>query len=140
MSKTVKYLIIIILLLMLIIASYWLGLNSIKTFAPTASDFKDSVTTQFTQTFYVVSDLNKTDNSGNFNYYVLEQFQKDNPAVVKINKTYKLENGKNYEITFKGLKSESAKEYSIFEIFNNFEMVSINLTNKVGLEQIQEGV
>ncbi len=95
---------------------------------------------QFIKTFFIVSDLNKLDSTGKYKYYVVEQFQKDNPAVVKIDKTDSLKENTNYEITFKGYKSSENVRYTIKDIFDNFEIIDIQETQKQGIEQIQENI
>lgn len=95
---------------------------------------------QFVKTFFIVSDLNKLDSTGKYKYYVVEQFQKDNPAVVKIDKTDSLKENTNYEITFKGYKSSENVRYTIKDIFDNFEIIDIQETQKQGMEQIQENM
>lgn len=95
---------------------------------------------QFVKTFFIVSDLDKLDNSGEYKYYVVEQFQKDNPTVVKMDKKYSLSENTNYEITFKGYKSSENVKYTIQDIFDNFEIIDIQVTQKQGIEQIQENI
>lgn len=88
---------------------------------------------EFTKTYYVVSKLNKSDSS--YNFYVINQFNTDDPTVVKIPKNYSLDVNKNYEFKFKGINQ--FKDYSIHDIFNEFEIVSITPTDKEGENQIQ---
>lgn len=95
---------------------------------------------QFVKTFCIISDLDRLDNSGVYKYYVVEQFQKDNPTVVKIDKAYSLRENTNYEITFKGYKSSENVKYTIKDIFDNFKIVDIEITQKQGIEQIQENI
>ena len=91
---------------------------------------------EFTKTYYIVSDLNKSDSS--YNYYVINQFNVDDPTVVKISKNFSLGENKNYEFKFKGINQ--FKDYSIHDIFNEFEIISIIPTDKEGENQIQDNL
>ena len=93
----------------------------------------------FIKTYNVITDLKKTDQTGKYNYYVIEQYQLGEPTVIKINSKYKLQENMNYEFSFEGNK-EDGKEYSIQEIFNTFEIVKIEETDKKAMEQIQEEI
>lgn len=90
----------------------------------------------FIRTYKVITDLKKTDQTGEYNYYVIEQYQLGEPTVIKISSKYKLQENVNYEFLFEGNKAEG-KEYSIQEIFNTFEIVKIEETDKQAMEQIQ---
>ena len=94
---------------------------------------------EFTRTYNVVSNLDMTDTTGEYNFYVIQQFQLFEPIVVKINKKYTLEENENYEFTFSGSKI-NGKEYTIQDIFNTFDIVNIEKTEKTGLEQIQDEI
>ena len=91
----------------------------------------------FVRTYNIVSDLQRTDSSGQYKYYVIDQFQMDNPIVIKVESSYNLNENENYEFTFEGTKTEG-KEYTIQEIFDNFKIVDIQSTDKEGLEQRQD--
>ena len=67
---------------------------------------------------------------------MIEQYQLGEPIVIKISSKYKLQENVNYEFSFEGNKAEG-KEYSIQEIFNTFEIVKIEETDKQSMEQIQ---
>lgn len=95
---------------------------------------------EFVRTYRVVADLQKTDQTGNYNYYVIEKFQYDNPIVIRVEKKYKLEENANYEFTFKGGIDELKTDYSIEEIFNQFRIINIQKTDKEGLEQRQDKI
>ena len=68
--------------------------------------------------------------------------QQDMPTVMKIKNDLfeQLEEGKNYEFTFRG-EAENNKDYSkLYDIVNDFECVEVNETNKTGLEQRQDAI
>ena len=91
---------------------------------------------EFTRTYNIVSNLNRTDSTGNYNYYVVDQYNKNEPTVVKIPKDYSLDENKNYEIKFKG--SNAFDVDTIYNIFNHFEITSIAPTDKEGENQVQD--
>ena len=95
---------------------------------------------EFVRTYHIVADLRKTDQTGNYNYYVIEKFQYDNPIVIRVEKKYKLEENANYEFTFKGGVDELKTDYSMEEIFNQFRIINIQKTDKEGLEQRQDNI
>lgn len=88
----------------------------------------------FTKTYNVITDLKRTDQTGEYNYYVIEQYQLGEPTVVKVRTMYNLQENVNYEFSFEGIKTKN-EEYSIQEIFNTFTIVNIEKTDKVGMEQ-----
>lgn len=101
---------------------------------------KDDINVEFVRTYHVVSDLRKSDQTGNYSYYVIEKFQYDNPIVIKVEKKYKLEENANYEFTFKGGIDELKTDYSMEEIFDQFRIINIQKTDKEGLEQRQDEI
>ena len=83
-------------------------------------------------------ELDISDESGNYDFYAIRQFQdNDNPVLIKVEKKYNLEEGENYEIVLYGVKEEE-KTYTQNEIFENFEIQDIKKTDKTGLDQIQD--
>ena len=94
---------------------------------------------EFVRTYNIVSNLNKTDATGENNFYVVELFQTFEPVVVKVNKKYVLQENENYEFTFKGSKIDG-KDYTIQDIFNTFDITNIEKTDKVALEQRQDAI
>lgn len=95
---------------------------------------------EFVRTYRVIADLQKTDQTGNYNYYVIEKFQYDNPIVVRIENKYKLEENTNYEFTFKGGIDSLKTDYSMEDIFEQFRIINIQKTDKEGLEQRQDKI
>ena len=95
---------------------------------------------EFVRTYRVISDLQKADQTGNYNYYVIEKFQYDNPIVVRVENKYKLEENTNYEFTFKGGIDSKKTDYSMEEIFKQFRIINIQKTDKEGLEQRQDTI
>ena len=92
----------------------------------------------FTRTYRVV-DIMKYQSTDNISKFVIiDQFQENNPFIVKLTKDQasKLFKNKMYEFTFNGSKKYKNKEYN--ELFENFELINIKETEKVGLDQLQE--
>ena len=115
------------------------GRNTIKSEQTNIPEEKYKENISFIRTYRVVADLNETDQTGQYNFVVVEQYQVEEPVVIKLDKQYKIEENANYEISFNGIKILE-KEYSIKEIFENFQIVSVKKTNKIGLDQIQDKI
>ena len=94
---------------------------------------------EFVRTYNVISNLNMTDTTGKYNFYVVQQFQLLEPIVIKVDKKYSLEENANYEFTFKGKKIEE-KEYTIQDIFSTFDIIDVEKTDKIGLYQRQDTI
>ena len=135
-----KNVIIVILVLVIIAGIAFIALNFNKIAEheeqiENTENITEEIT--FVRTYNIVSDLQRTDSSGQYKYYVIDQFQMDNPIVIKVESSYNLDENENYEFTFEGTKTEG-KEYTIQEIFDNFKIVDIQATDKEGLEQRQD--
>lgn len=135
-----KNVIIVILVLVIIAGIAFIALNFNKIAEheeqiENTENITEEIT--FVRTYNIVSDLQRTDSSGQYKYYVIDQFQMDNPIVIKVESSYNLNENENYEFTFEGTKIEG-KEYTIQEIFDNFKIVDIQATDKEGLEQRQD--
>ena len=135
-----KNVIIVILVLVIIAGIAFIALNFNKIAEheeplENTENITEEIT--FVRTYNIVSDLQRTDTSGQYKYYVIDQFQIDNPIVIKVESSYNLNENENYEFTFEGTKIEG-KEYTIQEIFDNFKIVDIQATDKEGLEQRQD--
>lgn len=135
-----KNVIIVILVLVIIAGIAFIALNFNKIAQheeplENTENITEEIT--FVRTYNIVSDLQRTDSSGQYKYYVIDQFQMDNPIVIKVESSYNLNENENYEFTFEGTKTEG-KEYTIQEIFDNFKIVDIQATDKEGLEQRQD--
>lgn len=135
-----KNVIIVILVLVIIAGIVFIALNFNKIAEheeqiENTENITEEIT--FVRTYNIVSDLQRTDSSGQYKYYVIDQFQMDNPIVIKVESSYNLNENENYEFTFEGTKTEG-KEYTIQEIFDNFKIVDIQATDKEGLEQRQD--
>ena len=61
---------------------------------------------EYIKTYNIIEKLNLSDETGNYDYYVIKQFQVDAPVVIKVDKQYNLEQGKNYEFVLYGVKKE----------------------------------
>lgn len=135
-----KNVIIVILVLVIIAGIAFIALNFNKIAEheePLENTENITAKITFVRTYNIVSDLQRTDTSGQYKYYVIDQFQMDNPIVIKVESSYNLNENENYEFTFEGTKTEG-KEYTIQEIFDNFKIVDIQSTDKEGLEQRQD--
>lgn len=135
-----KNIVIVILVLVIIAGIAFIALNFNKIAEheeqiENTENITEEIT--FVRTYNIVSDLQRTDSSGQYKYYVIDQFQMDNPIVIKVESSYNLNENENYEFTFEGTKIEG-KEYTIQEIFDNFKIVDIQATDKEGLEQRQD--
>ena len=135
-----KNVIIVILVLVIIAGIAFIALNFNKIAEheeplENTENITEEIT--FVRTYNIVSDLQRTDTSGQYKYYVIDQFQMENPIVIKVESSYNLNENENYEFTFEGTKTEG-KEYTIQEIFDNFKIVDIQSTDKEGLEQRQD--
>lgn len=86
--------------------------------------------------YTVISNLNNmTDDSGEYNYYVIEQFQMDNPTVIRLNKKHgELKENTNYEFELYGAKELLEDTEDLSNIFNSCQILSIQETDKVGLD------
>ncbi len=153
MKKSSKLIVItLIIIMLLLLAGYsikrimkretndiFTGRNTIKSEQTNIPEEKYKENISFIRTYRVVADLNETDQTGQYNFVVVEQYQVEEPVVIKLDKQYKIEENANYEISFNGIKILE-KEYSIKEIFENFQIVSVKKTNKIGLDQIQDKI
>lgn len=92
---------------------------------------------EYIKTYNVIEKLDINDETGNYRYYVIKQFQDNEPVLIKVSNTYNLEKDKTYEFVLYGIKIKD-KKYTQNEIFENFEIKNIIETDKIGLEQIQE--
>ncbi len=97
---------------------------------------------EFVRTFSVDAKLSYSDTTGNYGYIVVNQFQQDMPTVMKIENDLfeQLEEGNNYEFTFRGEVKNNNDYSKLYDIVNDFECVAVNETNKTGLEQRQDAI
>lgn len=137
-----KNVVIVILVLVIIAGIAFIALNFNKIAEHEEPiENKDNITEKiiFVRTYNIVANLQRTDSSGQYKYYVIDQFQMDNPIVIKVESSYNLNENENYEFTFEGTKTEG-KEYTIQEIFDDFKIIDIQETDKEGLEQRQDAI
>ncbi len=88
---------------------------------------------------YIVKDILDFQIEGeDSKYVILDQFQINEPFLVKLknNQVSKLEQNKFFEFTFTGSTKHRKSEQNF--IFKNYKLTTIKSTNKIGLEQIQE--
>lgn len=90
----------------------------------------------FTRTYIVKDLLEYQLDDGISKYAVLDQFQINEPFVVKINNNSQLDLNKFYEFTFSGSTKYRKSDQNF--IFKNYKLISTKATNKIGSDQIQE--
>ncbi len=90
---------------------------------------------QFIRT-YIVKDFLEYTTDEKEKFVVLDQFQENDPFLIKLNNSYNLEKNKFYEFSFKGSTKYRKSEQKF--LFKNYTLKSVELTDKLGLEQIQE--
>ncbi len=98
--------------------------------------YSDSPSYTFTKTYNV---LNITEsNSEMYLYLTLRQFQCEEVETVRVSRSLasSIEAGKNYEFTFTSHNLELFGD--IKEIFEECQLINIKLTDKEGLDQIQD--
>lgn len=126
-NKKINYLLIILsvflLIIMLIIFNYKKEENNLK----------EKETCTLIRTFYI--DDIKNSNDENYLYVTLHEYQVEGVFTIKISKVIgkELEKNNNYEFTF-----TTPKDYmweNTDKLFNNREIISIEKTDKVGMEQ-----
>lgn len=79
-------------------------------------------------------------NSEDFLYLTIRAFQDEEVQTIKINKDLfsKIEQGKYYEFKFKPL--EKIEQDTILNIHQKSQIISIEETERIGLEQIQDNI
>ena len=88
----------------------------------------------FTRTYYIISAIE--DNDEDFINVTLKEFQ-GNLELVRISKSYDISVGKNYEFTF---STYTKFDDTIKNIFENSTLLKVEETDKIGLEQINDGI
>ena len=94
---------------------------------------------EFTQTYNARNIEESNDDA--YLYLTLRQFEAEEVASVRVSRSLaeNIEVGNNYEFTFRyNYANTNLEEGSIAEIFEKCNLVSINYTDKVGVEQVQE--
>lgn len=79
-------------------------------------------------------------NSEDFLYLTIRAFQDEEVQTVKVSKSLlpEIEQGKYYEFEFKPL--EKIEQDTILNIYQKSKIISIEETDKIGLEQIQDKI
>lgn len=97
---------------------------------------EDEYINSFTKTYQVL-DITPIPNE-NKSYLKLKQFQEENEVVVEVYNSFTIDIEKNryYEFTFQNINSNV--EDNIKSIFENTNLISVNATDKEGLNQIQD--
>ena len=117
-----------ILIIAILIISTFLIINIINK----SNKMKEIEECTVIRTYYIDNVSNSNDE--NYKYITLHEFQIEGTFTVKISKVQaeKIKEKENYEITFK-----TDKDYwNTDELFNNSEIISVEHTNNIGLEQI----
>lgn len=91
----------------------------------------------FTRTYNVLN-VADSDNEA-YLYLTIRQFQIEEIETVKVSRNLapNIEEGHNYEFTFEYIEN---KGEDLKSIFNNYKLISIHETNKIGLEQRQDSL
>lgn len=99
---------------------------------------QDIIRDTFTQTFRILNIIESNDSK--YIYLTVRQFQCEEVETVKIKKNLasSVKANNNYEFTFR--YTEKDVEDEIKSIFENMDIISIEKTDKEGLEQINEGI
>ena len=140
MKKEVKVILVVLVILVIGVLAFYISNKINKSQEDEKNTQAELKTIEFVNTYTVNADLQMTDQTGNYSYFVIEKFQDDKPTVVKVDNKYKLEENEKYEFTFKGEVSKEDTEFSINEIFNKFEVINVQKTDKEGLEQRQDSI
>ncbi len=98
---------------------------------------KKEIVKEFTRTYQVLNI--EASNEENYSYITVKSFQNEEMATVKVISSLisNVQIGKNYEFHFSYTEK---MEDTIPSIFTNATLLSINETDKVGLEQIQDSI
>jgi len=91
----------------------------------------------FTRTYNIIDIIEN--NSLEYDSFEIKQYQNEKSYIVDVKKDLakNIEKNKNYEFTFK-INKDVIIEDEIKAIFDNYEIVDVVETDKVGLEQTQE--
>lgn len=121
-KKYILYILLIIVIIGLIL--FFISLNS-KKFIPC----------EFVRTYRVENIIDSNDE--NYLFITIRSFQDEDVQTIKIKKgSEQIKEKDNYEFKFRLTKKITND--SILEIYNNSEIISINRTDKTGLEQIND--
>lgn len=88
---------------------------------------KEMKTEELKRQFTILKDLEKNDETGKYNYYVIDQYY-NKPIVIKVENKYNLKENVTYEFTFKG-KTTVRIGYDVSKIFDNFQITNITEIN-----------
>ena len=137
--KKIKYLLVIVLSLFLVTActsTKEVDCNCNNEKPQEVDPNKDLIGKEFTRTYMVYNIAESNDY--NYLYLTIRQFQSEEIETVKVKRS-DFDNSKEdvyYEIKFK-IKDNSIKD-NIKSIFENTEIVKATITDKTGLEQVNE--
>ncbi len=123
-----------LLVLMLLVISININISKDKNKIPTQNEF----TCTFIRTYKVEYIL--PSNSKEFLYLTIRAFQDEEVQSIKISKALcpEIEQGKYYEFKFRPF--EKIEKDNILNIYQKSKLISIEETEKIGLEQIQDRI
>ena len=90
----------------------------------------------FTRTYKVLAIYDSNDDD--YKWITIRSYQDEDIATVKIKNKYNINKNENYEIKFK--VEGKIKKDNISDIYNNSSIISIDETDKEGLEQLNEKI
>lgn len=90
----------------------------------------------FTRTYKVLAIYDS--NNDDYKWITIRSYQDEDIATVKIKNKYNINKNENYEIKFK--VEGKIKKDNISDIYNNSSIISIDETDKEGLEQLNEKI
>lgn len=127
----ISILVALILLITIILTIIFSSPNKNK-----GKDFSDGYDCTLTKT-YNVDNINSS-NDSNYLYITFKEYQVEGVYTIKLSKTISkdLEIGKNYEFTFNTYKEYISSTPT--EIFEKSELINIESSDKVGIEQKNE--
>ena len=148
MKFMVKNKIIWIIFLLIIICISPIVVLKTKNITIERDKDNDSISDQtyksiiFTRTYRIVKKLEYKDNINEYSYIVVDKFQEFKPYIIKIRKeeAKELKENNSYEFTLKGIYQGNINYSNISELFEKFEIEKICITDKKGLEQVQEAI
>ena len=147
MKKNIIPIIVFILLICLVIITFsknaincqdYVIVDYDNSYNKYEGDKKDLKGKTFTKTYNINHVALSTDDK--YIYITIKEFQKDEIETVKVDKELfkQVEVGDNYEILFK-IKDNRIKD-NIKSIFYNSEIVKVEKTDRIGLEQLSEQI
>lgn len=135
-KSTFFYIMVVFLSLLLLLLVICINANIFKD--KNKIPIQKKFTCTFIRTYKVEYIL--PSNSENFLYLTIRAFQDEEVQTIKISKALfpKIEQGKYYEFKFRPF--EKIEQDNIMDIYRKSKLISIEETEKIGLEQIQDRI